>query len=78
MCQCKIQWIDEYGKPTPDNNPAIGLCRTIDRYETIRGAASHHFPASQWFPICAEHAKRLNDRGMHIWEFIPAYLPDAR
>jgi hypothetical protein len=28
-----------------------------------------HFDQSQWFHICAEHAKQLAEPGMEIWEF---------
>lgn len=69
-CKCKIQWIDDRGQPTPDSNEAIGAARTIARDEMIGGRLVH-FDASDWFPICADHAKRLNDLGMHIWEFWP-------
>jgi hypothetical protein len=69
MCKCTIQWI-KHGKPTPDNNPAIGRVRTIDRFEQIDGRGVH-FPASDWYPICKEHAERLNEKGMHIWLFEP-------
>jgi hypothetical protein len=58
MCKCEIQWIDDKGKPTPDDNDAIGLCRTIERDELIAGRVVH-FPASQWFYICATHYERL-------------------
>ena len=65
---CQIQWIDANGKPTPDNNPAIGQVRTKARHEIICGN-SVHFEASQPFYICAQHAKRLCERGMDIWEW---------
>jgi hypothetical protein len=67
---CKIQWIDKQGNATPDSNPAIGRVRTIDRHEQYHGRTIH-FPASGWFPICAEHAKQLSEPGMHIWLFEP-------
>jgi hypothetical protein len=70
-CTCKIRWIDDNGNPMPDTNPAIGIVRTIDRREWIGGRLIH-FTASEWFPICAEHAKQLNEPGMHIWEFKPS------
>jgi hypothetical protein len=25
--------------------------------------------ASEWFHICAEHAKQMGEPGMHIWEW---------
>lgn len=69
MCAtCQIQWITRDGTPTPDNNPAIGRVRTIARVEQHHGRAITFAP-SQWFPICAKHAERLADAGMHIWEF---------
>jgi hypothetical protein len=72
MCKCEIQWINTLGKPTPDDNEAIGSARTIERDEIVAGRLVH-FPASQWFPICAEHARHLDKPGMQIWEFWPAY-----
>jgi hypothetical protein len=72
MCRCRIQWIDNQGKATPDNNHAIGSCRTIERDEII-GHRKVHFEASEWFPICSEHARRLDKPGMQIWEFWPIY-----
>ena len=71
MCDtCKIRWIDDKGNPTDDNNAAIGIVRTIDRYEWHHGRQLH-FPASDWFPICAEHARQLSEPEMWIWEFKP-------
>jgi hypothetical protein len=72
-CTCQIKWIDKHGNPTPDNNPAIGRCRTIARYQMIAGR-NLFFDASEWFNICAEHARQLTDKGMHIWEFEPFQL----
>lgn len=58
METCRIQWIDEDGNPTPDQNPAIGRCRTLERDTWIDGRVVHN-PASEWFPICREHAAHL-------------------
>ncbi len=78
MTICKIQWIDARGKLTPDENPAIMECRTKDRWSHIDYFRSSypegrtiHFDASEWFPICEHHAKKLSDEGMHIWETRP-------
>jgi hypothetical protein len=65
--QCQIQWIDAFGRPTPDTNPAIARVRTVARVEQIAGRGVR-FDASDWYCICADHAKRLGERGMHIWE----------
>jgi hypothetical protein len=70
MTNCKIRWIDGNGKPTDDTNPAIMEVRTIDRHEHI-GGRTLHFESSDWFPICENHAKRLDEPGMHIWESRP-------
>jgi hypothetical protein len=67
MNTCQIRWIDDQGNPTPDPNPAIARVRTIAHVAQI-GGRGIKLEASDWFYICAEHAKRLNDRGMHIWE----------
>jgi hypothetical protein len=64
---CEIKWIDAFGHPTPDNNPAIQRCRTKDRDQIIAGRKVH-FSASPWFCICAEHSKQLGEPGMEIWE----------
>ena len=63
---CEIKWIVN-GCETGDDNPSIGRIRTRDRVSQI-GGRGVHFNASQWFHVCAEHAKRLSDPGMHIWE----------
>jgi hypothetical protein len=65
---CQIQWIDAQGNPTPDTNPAIGRVRTKDRWQIIAGS-NIHFTQSDWYCICAEHAKRMSDPGMDIWEW---------
>jgi hypothetical protein len=69
-CTCEIRWIDAKGNPTPDKNPAIARVRTKDRYQQFHGSAIK-FTQSEWFYICAEHAKRLSDPGMEIWEYEP-------
>lgn len=65
--KCAIKWIDKSGQPTPDDNDAVMLVRTVDRVQQI-GGRGIRFAASQWFPICECHAKQLSDPGMHIWE----------
>lgn len=67
MSKCQIRWVEyNTGQPTPDDNIAIGTV-----YYT-RGYFKHE--QSQRFSICAEHAKRLTERGMEHWVFEP--LPD--
>jgi hypothetical protein len=55
--KCKIQWIDEKGAPTPDDNEAIGVavCWAVDHGErTLLGDGKS-------IPICAKHAARLKE-----------------
>lgn len=69
MCEtCKIRWINLTGEPTDDNNPAIGRVR-VRAYARELDGRTIGFPTSEWFPICAEHARRLADPGMEQWEF---------
>lgn len=70
MTTCRIQWIDAYGKPTPDTNPAIGEVWLPTRVVQIDGRGVP-MEASERFPICAHHAKRLTDLGMGEWHFWP-------
>jgi hypothetical protein len=70
MAKCEIKWIDKAGNPTPDDCEAIGRVKTIERVEQV-GGRGVKFDASPWFNICACHAQRLGDRGMHIWLFEP-------
>lgn len=65
--KCKIQWIDQSGKPTPDENPAVNMIRTKERIDQVDGRP-FHVSMSPWYPVCAEHMKRMNEPGMHIWE----------
>jgi hypothetical protein len=63
MCPtCQISWIDA------DTNPAIGYVRTKARDVVFHGRTIH-FETSEWYPICAEHAKQLSEPGMEIWDF---------
>lgn len=65
MSKCEIKWIDAQGKPTPDENDAIG-------YAVFLGYAVFHthdldgthdglrFGATEWrFLICAAHREML-------------------
>lgn len=70
MPKCQIQWVDKNGQPTPDDNPAMQRVRCRGRIEQHHGRAIH-FPGSNWFYICSEHSKRLNEPGMHYWECSP-------
>ena len=71
MTTCKIQWISDFDtRPTPDTNEAIGECRCKAHVSQVHGRAIKH-EDSEWFPICAAHAKQLNHPSMFNWEFKP-------
>jgi hypothetical protein len=71
---CQIQWIDTQGNPTPDSNPAIACVRCKANEQIIAGRVVR-FTQSEWFNICAEHAKQLSQPGMEIWECEPIAIP---
>lgn len=68
---CKIQWVSTDGRATPDDHPAIGHVRREAYREPYPTAINGfiEYSETEWFPICAAHAERLNDRGMHHWHF---------
>jgi len=50
--KCKIQWIDKFGTPTPDENQAVGVatCTFFHATGTQEGKS---------FPICEAHLARM-------------------
>lgn len=60
---CRIQWIDENGKPTPDENPAVG--RAVHTRTYTRGAGIHgdREEVESW-PICAQHKAQADADGL--------------
>ena len=67
---CKIQWVGKDGQPTPDNATAIGYAYRVAYSEILYGREMR-FEESERFPICAFHARRLTEPGMHHWRLIP-------
>ena len=63
--KCKIQWHDEYDKPTPDENDAIGIVQAVQRIPSPHGGTTRE--DSDWYPICADHAKQLDAEDMKHW-----------
>lgn len=68
MTTCKIRWINERGDPTDDTSVAIGRVMLPKRTQYIHGRPVTS-EATDWFPICAEHAEQLQKPGMHDWIF---------
>lgn len=69
---CRIQWIDAKGDPTPDQNLAVGRVRIQERtYPQIYPDKTRliHHPASNWTPICKEHAQLVSS--LPGWTFEP-------
>lgn len=63
--KCQIQWIDEDGRRTPDDNEAVAMAhvhRSIWAFPN--GDPANHIVGyaediANSYPICAEHLKRL-------------------
>ena len=73
--KCQIRWIDSEGKPTPDDNDAVGVVYRPGFYEQWRGDVLE-YPTTDPLFICAEHAKRCQGPGHDQairgrWVFIP-------
>lgn len=62
---CKIKWIDKDGHDTADENPAIGFVRCLGY--PVKSQPTFKPQPSEWFPICAEHLKKMPLDG--YWEF---------
>jgi len=73
---CKIQWVDEKGRPTPDQFPAIGQVYRVAYDEELNGRRVH-FEESERFPICSRHYEQLFKPGMQHWRFEPFASADA-
>lgn len=68
--KCKIQWIDENGRPTPDENEATVLIRMKAHDPVMADGRTVHIDESEWYPCCASHYAQLeNDPKISaIWE----------
>ena len=61
MPRCEVQWISQESnwQRTPDTNIATMMGR-VKPFDYIRDDKSiYHSEASNWFFVCAEHAKQL-------------------
>jgi hypothetical protein len=66
--KCKIRWIDDEGRPTPDNNEAVALCWVEAHDDDIYGRIVH-IEQSDVYPICADHLARLQHNGYRHWKW---------
>lgn len=73
---CSIRWIDHQNKPTPDSHRAIGRVRRKQYSEWLHGSFLQ-FEATEWTPICVEHALQINTLQFAKWEFRPFALPQG-
>lgn len=73
--KCRIQWVDRAGNPTPDDNEAIGVAYMVahvTRRTPYHAPEDDCFvPESDHYPICAEHATRLQRAQYKHWVFEP-------
>lgn len=62
---CKIQWVSNEGKPTPDGNTAVMLAHFHEPVWSMSSGcvgskmAGYSEKIQQSFPICAEHYTRV-------------------
>lgn len=70
--KCAIQWIDKSGKPTPDENDAIGYVY-VEKHEYILHGEVKVRKRSESFPICANHVLRLP---IAHWKFYPYHTKE--
>lgn len=54
--KCVIQWIDDQGKHTADDNEAIGLAVCVEHH--VMEYAMEQFGHVRAYPVCEAHAKR--------------------
>lgn len=77
---CKIQWVDNQGNPTPDDNPAVALavcqCSDCGLAHGIEGSPVI-VPDSRPYPICAQHLAYLN-RNLPNWKVLPLTASEDR
>lgn len=76
--RCAIKWIDlSTGKSTPDNNEAIALAQCLEPRIPSRDPSKRMWDIdpdktpSDWYPICDDHIRIMNDRKMIFWSLIP-------
>jgi hypothetical protein len=74
--KCEIQWIDKNGDPTPDQNVAVGKTWCEAHVVEIEGRFVPQ-PRSRDYNICAVHAERLSEPGMHHWRFLALPKPET-
>lgn len=71
MCKCQIQWIDNNGAPTPDDNEAVGTVYRKAHVYILADGRGIELECTQSFLICADHVEQLPAAGMHHWVFEP-------
>ena len=83
--KCEIKWVDECGRPTPDENEAVGYAHSHESIwsmpcgginNKIVGYNPHVIRQS--FPVCAEHMAEAERQRLSLanggWSFTPLVL----
>lgn len=72
--KCQIQWIDDKGNPTPDENEAVGHVYVEEHVYIRPDGTGVKIDRSKDFGICADHLKRFHDDHLlgHNWVFVPS------
>ena len=72
--RCTIQWVDENGDPTPDDNEAVGIVYIKEHTKESRyyPTGHYHFPQSRAYPICEKHLGRFYSEHLskEHWVFV--------
>jgi hypothetical protein len=71
--KCAIQWIDDAGKPTPDDNNAVALIQCMGY--GFADNPSYKPTPSKIFPCCAKHLIEMPQDG--VWRIV-ARVPMSR
>lgn len=67
MPKCQIQWVDDNGRPTPDQNEAVCVAvHEVRKHRLASGAAQE--AAVRRFACCAAHAVELQQLVALGWQ----------
>lgn len=62
--KCQVSWVDEHGKPTPDENDAVMMAHFHEPIWGTPGPGNkiqgYSEKVRESFPICAQHYARVD------------------
>jgi hypothetical protein len=66
--KCEIQWIDDNGNLTPDDNEAVGY---VYRAPYLDPEDGYQFVSTKLFPICRNHLAEMIQKRYRHWVYVP-------